>query len=148
MESVRLIMVCNMHTCVHCTNGYLSTTSSTEASRITIIIMFLTASDGDGINCHIVEEIGRSIKEFENVNILESSLQSSSQVRTLVGLKECLKIGYQNDTFDPNVLSSRPVVLLERWEDVTPFLKFELCSTSILKYSQMSKTNNAVPKQI
>ena len=81
----------------------------------------LTASDGDGINCDAVEEIGQSIQRTLNkVNVLKCLLKRSMQVRTLAELEKSVKIDVENALF------SRLVILLERQEDVTPFFKLEL----------------------
>ena len=65
----------------------------------------LRASDGDGLNCGAVEEIGQSIqKRLNNVNILGCSLKGSIQVRTLVEFEKGVKIDGENIHVDPNAL--------------------------------------------
>lgn len=87
----------------------------------------LTVSDGSGINCNIVWETGHPIqKKLDNVNDLESSLRTGSEVRTLVELEKWVKIDSQNIHVDPKALFSRLVVLLERCEEMTSFFKFQL----------------------
>lgn len=72
-----------------------------------------------------------SRKKRDNVNVLESSLKISSEVRTLVDLEKCVKINDQNVHDDRNASFSRLVALLEKYKDVIPFFKFKLSLFSI-----------------
>ena len=105
----------------------------------------LTASDSDGINCEEMEEAGRLLQQkLENVNVLDVSVKRSDKVITLANMQKCVKIDKKSVHVDPNTLFTRLVLLLERYEDVISYFKYELTfPTSLFKDSQMRKTNKA-----
>ena len=72
-------------------------------------------------------------------------MKRSDKVITLANLQKCVKIDKKSVHVDPNTLFTRLVLLLERYEDVISYFKYELTAfpTSLFKNSQMRKTNKA-----
>ena len=53
----------------------------------------LTATDGDGVNCDITEEVGAKIqKKLDNIGVAEASLKRTDRIRSLDHLKTGIQI--------------------------------------------------------
>ena len=107
----------------------------------------LTASDGDGVNCDEVEEVGFLLQgKLDNVKYHEASMKRTEKVRTLIHLTTGIKIDQETVHGEPLILFSRLLVRLERFEDTTPYFQYEVTPfpVSLFKHSVMRKPNKSV----
>ena len=107
----------------------------------------LTASDGDGVNCDKVKEVGFLLQgKLDDVKYYEASMKRTEKVRTLNHLTKGIKIDQETVHVEPIIVFSRLLVLLERYEDTTPYFQYELTPfpTSLFKHSVMRKPNKSV----
>ena len=106
----------------------------------------LTAVEGDSMNCHKAEEIGRKIhKQLDNVSVLEASIKQSEQVKSLEQLYPGIQVDKQKVNINPTALFSRLIAIVQREEDMTPYFHYELTAipTSLFKDCAMSTTAKA-----
>ena len=106
----------------------------------------LTATEGDGINCHKTEEIGRKLqKHLDNISVLEASIKRSEQIKSLDHLYPGIKVDKEKVHINPTLLFSRLIALVQREEDMLPYFDYELTAipTSLFKDYAMRKTAKA-----
>ena len=106
----------------------------------------LTATDGDGINCHNTEEVGRKIqKHLDNISVLEASIKKSEQVKSLNHLYPRIQVDKEKVQINPTLLFSRLIAIVQREEDMIPYFDYELTAipTSLFKDHAMRKTTKA-----
>ena len=98
----------------------------------------LTASDGDGVNCNEVEEVGLLLQgKLDDVKHHEASMKRTEKVRTLIHLTKGIRIVQDTVHVEPLILFSRLLVLLERYKYTTPYFQYELTPfpASLFKHS-------------
>lgn len=106
----------------------------------------LTASEGDGINCHKTEEIGMAIqKQLDNVKVAEASIKRSNKVKSLDQLLPAVKVDKQKLHINPDILFSRLIVIVQREDDMAPYFQYELSPipTSLFKDNAMRKAEKS-----
>ena len=73
----------------------------------------LTATDGDGINCHNTEEVGRKIqRHLDNISVLEASIKKSEQVKSLNHLYPGIQVDKEKVQINPTLLFSRLIAIV------------------------------------
>lgn len=106
----------------------------------------LTATDGDGVNCHNTEQIGANIqKQLDNVSVAEASIKRSEQVRSLDHLYPGIKVDKQKVHINPTLLFSRLIAIAQREEDIDVYFDYELTAfpTSLFKDNAMRTSAKA-----
>ena len=106
----------------------------------------LTAADGDIINCHNTEEVGRKIqKHLDNIKILEASIKKSELVKSLDHLYPRIEVDKEKVQINPTLLFSCLIAIVQREEDMIPYFAYELTAflTSLFKHYAMRKTAKA-----
>ena len=87
----------------------------------------VTAEEGDGITCEIVEEIGACIQaKMDKKGFLDTVMKRSDQVKTLMRLQKGLRIDGKEVFMDNMQLFNRLIVLVERTSKVEKYFRYEL----------------------
>ena len=106
----------------------------------------LTAADGDGVNCDKTEQVGAKIHEYLNkVTVTEATIKRSHQVKSLDHLLPGIQVEKKKVSINPTLLFSRLIAIVQREEDMAPFLEYELTTipTSLFKDNAMRKTDKS-----
>jgi hypothetical protein len=105
-----------------------------------------TATEGDGINCDMVEEVGALIHSSMDLAVFtDVTLRKKAQVKTLERLRKGVisdsKVVFMHGTH----LFNRLIVLVERTTDMAAYFAFELTPqpASLFKDSSMRKPDKA-----
>src|SRR2546425_7156748 len=86
----------------------------------------VTAEEGDGINCEMVEEIGAGIQaKMDNKGFPDIVMKRSDQVKTLMRLQKGLRIDGKEVFMDNMQLFNRLIVLVERTSKVEKYFRYE-----------------------
>ncbi len=110
----------------------------------------LTASEGDGISCDKTEEMGSLIhKQLDDKIVSSASIKRNDQIKSLEQLSPGVKIENEKLHINPNILFSRLAAILQREDDMEPYLGHELTAipTSLFKDSNMRKPVKATVAQ-
>ena len=103
----------------------------------------LTATDGDGMNCDITEEVGAKIqKMLDNISVAEASLKRNDQIHFLRSLKPGIQIDQKKY---PMHLFSRLIAIVQREKDMIPYFSYALAAIpmSLFRDSAMRKTQKS-----
>ena len=95
--------------------------------RILSLDSGLVAKEGDAINYHNAEEVGRSIQEeIDSKYFTNATIKTSKKMKTLLSLINGMEGGNQIIHVDPTILFMRLIVLVERLENAVNYFAHEL----------------------
>ena len=122
----------------------------TTSKELRSISCGLTANEGDKINCDDAETVGRKLQEkldgvcFENV-----SMKRSEKIRTLVHLKDAVKVDNEKIAIDPLVLFARLSLLNQNQENAAAQFIYELSQEppALYKNGLMRKATKSTLRQ-
>ena len=81
----------------------------------------------EDVKCDNAKTIGMAIqKKLNNVSLHAASIKRSDQAVTLNSLEPTLSIGDDKVVIDPLILFYRLIVLMQRYDNVSSFFKYEL----------------------
>ena len=105
----------------------------------------------DTINCDSANEIGfRMHEKLNNINVAEAKINRSEQLKSLVFLYNKIKIGTKKEIIiDPTALFSRLIVIVQREDNVSAFVQYELTvePTALFKDGLMRKPNKTTTEK-
>jgi len=107
----------------------------------------LTATDGDGINCDMAEELGCKIHaQMDNAGFMDVVLRKKDQMKTLMRLQKSVVSEHKEIFMHTTHLFNRLIVLVERSLDTEQYFCYELTPlpASLFKDSLMRKPDKAV----
>lgn len=111
----------------------------------------LHTTEGDGVNCDRVEDVGQKIQEkFDSKSFTDVSIRRSDQVKTLDALRPGITLEGQRESIDPMILYMRLISIMQRENDIERFFYYELTPepATLFKDGLMRKTNKAVLRNI
>ena len=87
----------------------------------------LVAKEGDAINCHNAEEVGRGMQEEIDCKCFtDATIKTSKKMKTLLSLTKGIEVGNQIIYVNPLILFMRLIVLVERSENTVNYFAYEL----------------------
>ena len=108
-------------------------------------------TEGDGVNCDRVEEVGQNIQEkFDSKSFTDLSICQLDQVKTLDALRPGFILEGQRESIDPTILYMHLISIMQRENDIERFFDYELTPepATLFKDGLMRKTNKAVLRNI
>lgn len=119
----------------------------TNETRLRSLSSGLTASEGDGVNCHEVEKVGACIqRKLDDIKIPEASIKRSDQIKSLDSLYPGVQIDKQKIRIDPNHLFQRLILVAQRENNMATFFEYELTPipTTLFKDCFMRKSQKSL----
>ena len=106
----------------------------------------IAASDSDGINCDIAEEVGAKVMEkMDNITFSEVVLRKVDQVKMLADIKSRGKENDKKLSIDCSILFSRLLVIMQRSSEIEPYFQYELTAepTSLFQNRCLRKSDKS-----